>query len=70
MMVNGLDILWMLSKPGEYTFKLRFASQEDGGKFRFSMNDQDITEVRTENNTGGWYSFKNHIINGVFFESG
>ena len=59
-----------VKQAGEYRLKLRFASQEDGGKFRFSMNDQDITEVRTENNTGGWYSFKNHIINGVFLNQG
>ena len=50
--------------------KLRFASQEDGGKFHFSMNDQDITDVRTENNSGGWYSFKNHIIENVFLNQG
>ena len=51
-----VDVLY----PGNYTLKVRFASQEDGGKFHFSMNDQDITDVRTENNSGGWYSFKNH----------
>ena len=34
------------------------------------MNDQDITDVRTENNSGGWYSFKNHIIENVFLNQG
>ena len=57
-----VDVLY----AGLYTMKLRFASQEDGGKFDFSMNDQDITDVRTENSTGGWYSFKNHVIQNEF----
>ena len=61
-----VDVLY----PGNYTLKVRFASQEDGGKFHFSMNDQDITDVRTENNSGGWYSFKNHVIENVFLNQG
>ena len=61
-----VDVLY----PGLYTMKLRFATQEDGGKFHFSMNDQDITTIRTENNTGGWYSFKNHVIENVYLNNG
>ena len=49
----------------------RVASEETGGEFHLSLNDEDITTTQSVTGTGGWTNFKNHSdINDIVLEEG
>ena len=58
-------------QTGAYKAIARVASQETGGEFHLSLNDEDITSTESVTGTGGWTSFKDHTdINDIVLEEG
>jgi endoglucanase len=59
-----------VKNSGLYKLKIRHASNENGGKAYFTLDDQNLTSVITTNSTNGWFNFVTTEINGVVLESG
>ena len=58
-------------QTGAYKAIARVASQETGGQFHLSLNEEDITTTQNVTGTGGWTTFKNHSdINDIVLEEG
>ena len=58
-------------QSGAYKAIARIASQETGGEFHLSLNDEDITTTQSITGTGGWTTFKNHPdINDIVLDEG
>ena len=58
-------------QTGAYKAVARIASQETGGEFHLSLNDEDITTTQSITSTGGWTTFKNHSdINNIILDEG
>ena len=60
-----------VNQTGAYKAVARVASQETGGQFHLSLNDEDITTTQTISSTEGWTSFQNHTdINDIVLTEG
>ena len=59
-----------VEETGVYQVKARVATSSSGGKFHLSLDGNDITSKEYVSNTGGFASFANKTIHGVFLEEG
>ena len=59
-----------VNQSGIYRLRVRHASQEDGGKMYFSMDDQNITSVLEVSSNGSWFNFVTSTIENVVIEEG
>ena len=59
-----------VNQSGIYRLRVRHASQEDGGKMYFSMDDQNITSVLEVSSSGSWFNFVTSTIENVVIEEG
>ena len=46
-----------INETGAYKAKIRLASQDNGGEFYLSIDNQEITTTQIVNSTGGWIKF-------------
>jgi hypothetical protein len=59
-----------IEETAAYKAKIRVASQENGGTFFLSMDDQEVTSIQSVNSTGGWTQFTTVEIANVILEEG
>ena len=60
-----------VSQTGAYKAIARVASEETGGEFHLSLNDEDITTTQSITGSGGWTTFKNHSdISNIVLDEG
>ena len=59
-----------VNENGVYKAKVRLATQENGGEFFFSIEDQEITKTQVVSSTGGWSNFDMHEISDIILSKG
>lgn len=59
-----------IEETATYTVSIRLATQENGGEFYLSMDDEPITESKTVSSTGGWTQYTSLSIPDVLLTSG
>ena len=59
-----------VDETAAYKANIRLASQENGGEFFLSMDDQEITAIETVSSTGGWNQFTTIEVLDVILEEG
>lgn len=59
-----------VDETAAYTAKVRLASQETGGAFFLSLNDQEVTMNQTVNSTGGWTEYSTFEVSDIALEEG
>jgi len=59
-----------IDETASYKAKVRLATQEDGGEYFLSMDDQEITTTQAASSTGGWSQFNNFEILDIILEEG
>jgi endoglucanase len=53
-----------------YKAKVRVATQENGGEFYLSIDDQEVTETQVVSSTGGWTQFTTFEIDNIILTEG
>ena len=59
-----------VEESASYQAQVRFASQENGGKFHLEMDDEAITATQEVNSTNGWTNFEMHTISDILLTQG
>jgi len=59
-----------VNETGAYKAKIRLATQDSGGEFYLSLDNQEITTTQVVSSTGGWSNFSTFEINDVIFTEG
>lgn len=59
-----------IEETATYTVSIRLATQENGGEFYLSLDDEPITEPKTVSSTGGWTQYTSLSIPDVLLTSG
>jgi endoglucanase len=59
-----------IDESAAYTAKVRVATQETGGEYFLSLDDQEITATQVVNSTGGWTQFTTYEITDIILETG
>lgn len=59
-----------VDETAAYKAKVRLATQETGGKFYLSIDDQEITTSQTVSSTGGWTQFTTFEIPDIILTEG
>ncbi len=59
-----------ISQTAVYKATIRLASEQSGGEFSLSINDQEITENQVVSATGGWTQFTSYEINNIILPQG
>lgn len=59
-----------IEETGTYSVSIRLATQENGGEFYLSLDDEPITESKTVSSTGGWTKYTSLSIPDVLLTSG
>lgn len=53
-----------------YKANVRVATQENGGEFYLSLDDQEVTTIQTVSSTGGWSTFSTIEVSDIILEEG
>ncbi|MFT5217620.1 MAG: endoglucanase [Glaciecola sp.] len=53
-----------------YKANVRVATQENGGEFFLSLDDQEVTTIQTVSSTGGWSTFTTIEVSDIILEEG
>jgi endoglucanase len=78
---NGFNVGWInkgewtkytvqVDETAAYKVSVRLATQETGGEFYLSMDEQEITTTQTVSSTGGWSQFTTFEILDVLLTQG
>lgn len=59
-----------IDETAAYTAKVRVATQETGGEYFLSLDDQEITATQVVNSTGGWTQFTTYEIADIVLQAG
>lgn len=59
-----------IKETGAYTAKVRYATQENGGKFHLELDDEAISTTHEVISTSGWTNFENYTIEDLLLEAG
>ena len=59
-----------VNEAAVYKAKVRVASQQTGGEFFLSIDDQEVTATQVVNSTGGWTQFSTYEINDIILPAG
>ncbi|MDC1276724.1 carbohydrate-binding protein [Algibacter sp.] len=59
-----------VDETAAYKAKIRVATQENGGEFFLSMDDQEVTTIQIVNSTGGWSTFSTIEVSDIILEEG
>ena len=59
-----------VDETAAYKASIRLASQENGGEFYFSLDDQEVTSIQTVSSTGRWTQFTTLEVTNILLEEG
>ena len=59
-----------VDETAAYKATVRYATQENGGEFFLSIDDQEVTATQTVSSSGGWTQFTNFEISDVLLTAG
>ncbi len=59
-----------IDQTAVYKAKIRVATQETGGEFFLSINDQEVTTTQVVSSTGGWTQFTTFEIDDIILPQG
>tara|TARA_R110002049_G_scaffold235268_1_gene408533 strand:+ start:11648 stop:14932 length:3285 start_codon:yes stop_codon:yes gene_type:complete len=59
-----------VEETAAYKATVRYATQENGGEFYLSIDDQEITTTQTVSSTGGWAQYTTFEVSEVLLTSG
>ena len=59
-----------VDETAAYKATIRYATQENGGEFFLSIDDQEVTATQTVSSSGGWTQFTNFEISDVLLTAG
>tara|TARA_R110002126_G_scaffold291172_1_gene450691 strand:+ start:23767 stop:27027 length:3261 start_codon:yes stop_codon:yes gene_type:complete len=59
-----------VDETAAYKVTVRYATQENGGEFFLSIDDQEVTTTQTVSSSGGWSQFTNFEISDVLLTAG
>ena len=59
-----------INETGAYKATFKVASQESGGEFYLSLDDQAITQIQTVSSTGGWTQYTTFEVVDVLLTTG
>ena len=59
-----------VAETAAYKANVRLATQETGGEFYLSIDDQEITTTQVVSSTGGWTEFTTYEINDIILPAG
>lgn len=57
-------------ESGSYRAEVRYASQENGGKFHLELDGEAISSTQQVNSTNGWTNFKMYTIDDLLLDEG
>ena len=59
-----------IDQTAVYKAKVRLATEQTGGEFFLSINDQEVTTTQVVNSTGGWTQFNTYEIDDIILPEG
>ena len=59
-----------IDETAVYKAKIRLATQESGGEFFLSIDDQEVTTTQVVNSTGGWSQFSTFEVSDIILPAG
>ena len=59
-----------VQQSGFYDIELSYASPQSGGKIKYQINGNDVSEEQTLSNTGGWGYYAGNTTNNVYLQEG
>lgn len=60
----------LIDETAAYKVTLRLATQENGGEFYLSLDDQAVTSIQTVSSTGGWTQYISFEVSDVLLTAG
>ena len=59
-----------VDETAAYKATIRYATQENGGGFFLSIDDQEVTATQTVSSSGGWTQFTNFEVSNILMTAG